>query len=87
MTALYPDTHPKMEALQIELWRQASPIKKMNMLAQLNASVKLLALTGLRAQYPQASEGELRRKLAGLLLGEELACRVYGMQGESEHAK
>jgi hypothetical protein len=78
MTALYSDTHPKMEALQIQLWRQASPTRKMNMLAQLNASARLLALTGLRSQFPQASEAELRRKLADLLLGEELARRVYG---------
>lgn len=78
MTALFPDTHPKMEALQIELWRQASPTRKMNMLAQLNASARLLALTGLRSQYPQATEAELRRRLATLLLGEELARKAYG---------
>jgi hypothetical protein len=84
MSALFPDTHPKMEALQIELWRQASPTRKMNMLAQLNASARLLALTGLRAQYPHASEAELRRRLAALLLGEELARRVYG---DLPHAK
>jgi len=84
MTTLYSDTHPKMEALQIQLLRQASPTRKMNMLAQLNASARLLALTGLRAQYPGASENELRRKLAGLLLGEELAKKVYG---EASHAK
>ena len=84
MSTLYSDTHPKMEALQIQLLRQASPTRKMNMLAQLNASARLLALTGLRAQYPQASESELRRKLAGLLLGEELARKLYG---ETSHAK
>ena len=33
MSALSPDTHPKMEALQIELWRQASPTRKMHMLS------------------------------------------------------
>lgn len=84
MSALFPDTHPKMEALQIQLWRQASPTRKMNMLAQLNASARLLALTGLRAQYPQATEAELRRRLASLLLGEELARKAYG---ELPHAK
>jgi len=84
MTALYSDTHPKMEALQIQLWRQASSTKKMNMLAQLNASVRMLALKGLRAQYPQATEAELHRKLADLLLGEELAQKVFG---ETIHAK
>jgi hypothetical protein len=84
MSALSSDTHPKMEALQIKLLRQASPTRKMNMLAALNASARLLALTGLRAQYPQASEAELRRRLANLLLGEELARKVYGEIG---HAK
>ncbi len=84
MTALYTDTHPKMEALQIELWRQASPTKKMHMLAQLNASARTLAMMGLRAQYPQATEAELRRKLADLLLGEELARKVYGETSDTE---
>jgi len=84
MSTLYSDTHPKMEALQIELWRQASPTHKMNQLAQLNAAARLLALTGLRSQYPQASEAELHFRLACLMLGDELAHKVYG---ESEHAK
>jgi hypothetical protein len=76
MTALHSDTHPKMEALQIQLLRQASPTRKMNMLAQLNASARLLAMTGLHSQFPQATEAELRFKLAVLLLGEDLARKV-----------
>jgi predicted component of type VI protein secretion system len=84
MRMLSSDTHPKMEALQIQFWRQASPTRKMHMLAQLNASAHILALTGLRTRYPRASEAELRRRLAGLLLGEELASKVYG---ELDHAK
>jgi hypothetical protein len=84
MSAISSDTHPKMEALQIQLWRQASPTHKMNMLAQLNASARLLAMAGLRSRFPEANEAELRFKLAGLLLGEELALKVYrGI----EHAK
>jgi len=78
MTALFSDTHPEMEALQIQLWRQASPTRKMNMLAQVNAAARLLALTGLRSQFPQASEAKLRFKLAVLLIGDELARKVYG---------
>ena len=84
MSVLSSDTHPKMEALQIQLWRQASPTRKMQMLAQLNHAARTLALAGLRSRYPQASEVELRRRLAGLLLGEELASKVYG---ESSHEK
>lgn len=84
METLFSDTHPKMEALQIQLWRQASPTRKMKMLAQLNKSAHVLALTGLRSQYPHAGEAELRRRLAGLLLGEELARKVYGELGHAE---
>jgi hypothetical protein len=78
MSNLYSDTHPKMEALQIQLWRQASPTRKMEMVAQLNASVQMLAMAGLRSRFPTADESELRRRLAELLLGEELARKVYG---------
>lgn len=73
-----------MEALQIQLWRQASPTRKMHMLAQLNASANTLALMGLQSKFPNANEAELRRRLAGLLLGEELASKVYGVM---PHAK
>ena len=84
MGAIFSDTHPKMETLQIQLWRQASPTRKMHMLAQLNASARLLAMAGLRARFPNASESELRFKLAGLLLGEELASKVYGVSSRAK---
>lgn len=84
MSPLYSDTHPKMQALQIQLWRQASPTQKMNMPAQLNASAQLLAWTGWRARYPQATEAELRYKLANLLSGIELARRVFGDTPDAE---
>lgn len=78
MSVLSSDTHPKMEALQVQLWRQASATRKMEMLAQLNSSAHMLALMGLRSKHPQATEAELRRRLADILLGEELAQKVYG---------
>ncbi len=77
------DTHPKIRALQIELLRKVTPARKLEMMAELNASVRLLALSGLRSRYPHAKERELRRRLAGLLLGEELASKVYGSIDDS----
>ncbi|RIK30434.1 MAG: hypothetical protein DCC56_08910 [Anaerolineae bacterium] len=73
-----------MEALQIKLWRQASPTRKMEMLAQLNNTVRILALAGLRTRFPHANEAELHRRLASLILGDDLARKVYGEFG---HAK
>ena len=56
----------------------------MQMLARLNASARTVALSGLRTRFPEATPAELRRRLAGLLLGDELARKVYG---ELDHAK
>jgi hypothetical protein len=78
LSPLYSDTDPKIEAMQIQLLRQASPTRKMNMLAQLNASAHMLAMMGLRSRFPQANEDELRLKMAAILLGGELAQKIYG---------
>ena len=78
MSGYYTDTHPDVEALQIKLLRETPPWRKMEMLASLNASARELALAGLRRRYPHAGQDELRRRLADLLLGEELARKVYG---------
>ncbi len=78
MPPLYSDTHPKMEALHIRLLRESLPWRKMEMLAGLNASTRTLALAGLRQRFPQASDDELHRRLADLLLGPDLARKVYG---------
>lgn len=44
----------------------------------LNRTARLLALDGLRRRYPEAEPEELRRRLADLLLGPELATKAYG---------
>lgn len=72
------DTSREAEEVQLELFRKAPPWRKLELVDQLNQSVKLLALSGLRRRHPDATNGELRRKLATLILGHELATRVYG---------
>ena len=78
MSTLSRDTNPKAERVQIELMRRAPAWRKIQMVAQLNETIKTLALSGLRQRHPVASDGELRRLLADLILGEALAMRVYG---------
>jgi hypothetical protein len=78
MSTLFPDTRPEAEAVLIRLLREAPPWRKLEMVDQLNQSVKLLALAGLRQRYPDETEVQLRRRLAGLLLGAELASKAYG---------
>ena len=74
----HSDTHPKIDAMQMALLRDLPPWRKADMLGQMYATVKLLATQGLRQRHPNASEGELKRRLADILLGEELALQVYG---------
>lgn len=78
MSRLFPDTSPNAERVLIELMRKAPPWRKLELVAQLNETVRLLALSGLRQQYPDATPEELQRLLADLLLGPELAERAYG---------
>ncbi len=78
MSVLFPDTRPEAEEVLIRLLREAPPWRKLRMVDELNQSVKLLAMIGLRERFPTETEAQLRRRLAGLLLGEELAVKVYG---------
>jgi hypothetical protein len=78
MSILFPDTSPEAEAVLIDLLRKAPPWRKLEMVDQLNQSVKLLVLTGLKERHPEETETQLRRRLAGLLLGEDLAVKAYG---------
>ena len=72
------DTSPEVEEVLIQLLRQAPAWRKFKMVGELNATVKQFALAGIRQRHPDASEAELKRHLADILLGEELAAKVYG---------
>jgi len=78
MSALSIDTSPEAERIQIELLRRAPAWRKMEMVGEMNQTVRLLALAGLRQRFPRATDAELRRRMADLMLGQELAAQVYG---------
>ena len=78
MTTLSADTTAEAERVQIELFRRAPSWRKMEMASELNQTVRMFALAGLRQRFPRATNPELRRRLADVVLGEELAARVYG---------
>lgn len=84
MSTLFPDTRPEAEEVQIALLRQAPPWRKLQMVGQMNQTVRTLALSGLRQRHPQASPEELRRYLADLLLGPALAARAYEAHARAE---
>ncbi len=74
-----PDTSPEAEQVLIELLRRAPAWRKLRMVEDTNRSVKDLLLAGLRERFPQDLPAILRRRLADLWLGPELAAAAFGL--------
>jgi hypothetical protein len=83
MRAYYPDTDPKIEQMQIELIRQMPSWKKFALIDDLNETVRALVLSGIRQRHPEATPAQVQRRLADLLLGPELAMKVYRLHTET----
>jgi hypothetical protein len=73
-----PDTSPEAERILFDLLRRATPARKMRMILSANLAARHLALCGLKIRHPHDSAARLRRRLADLWLGAELAARAYG---------
>ena len=84
MALLSTDTLPDIESIQVERLRQMPPWRKMALMAEMSQTVRTLALAGLRQRYPDDTPAQRQRRLADLILGPELATRVYGPLSE-EH--
>jgi hypothetical protein len=77
MSALYPDTHPKIEQMQIEIIRRMPLWKKIALLDDLNETVKAFNVIGIKQRHPDATPEKVHRLLSDLMLGAELAKKVY----------
>jgi len=73
-----PDTSPEAEAVMLAIYRRMPPWRKLELVDDAIVTSRLLAMAGLRRRHPDESPARLRRRLLGLVLGEELATRVYG---------
>ena len=82
MVTLSADTSPHIEQMQIEGLRQMPGWRKLELVGEMNRTVRELALAGLRQRYPDDTSAQRKRRLADLLLGPELAARVYGSMPE-----
>ena len=76
--AIPNDTSPQAEAVLYRLLRDAPAWRKFKMVGELNATVKFLAREGVKERNPHASEAEIKRHLADIILGDALAAKVYG---------
>jgi hypothetical protein len=75
---LASDTSPGAESVLVDLWRRASPARKIEMILSANRTARALAMTGLRERFPGECPARLQRRLADVWLGPDLAAKVYG---------
>jgi len=78
MQPVLSDTNPEAEEILLGLLREAPAWRKLEMLARLNLVARQVSLNGIRTRFPGADEAEIRYQQAKILLGDDLADRVYG---------
>ena len=70
----------------LEIYRRMPPSRKLALIADAIWTSRQLAMAGLRQRHPDESPARLRRRLLGLVLGEELATKAYGPLDPPSHA-
>jgi hypothetical protein len=72
------DTDPKMEKIWFEMLDKRTIGQRVAEVLALSSFMAQLQMTGLRRDFPQASEREIFLRAAALRLGNELCKKVYG---------
>ena len=78
------DTSPDAERVLIELARATPVWRKFEQIAETTETCRAFAMAGLRKRYPDATEEELHRRLAALVLDRQTVIRVYGWDPQIE---
>ena len=68
-----PDTHPRMEELQVSLIRSASTARRISSVRSLSESAIRLSRRAIKRANPDLSEKELNLKFVSYHYGENLA--------------
>ena len=67
---LSSDTTPRAREVLFRMLMKKSPLEKLAMVSQMNATVRTFALSGLRDRYRDDTELQLKVRLAELLYGQ-----------------
>ena len=87
MKPLSLDTSTEAQEVLFDLIRQAPVWKRLQMVADLNQTLRLLATADVRRCYPDASQEEIRRRLAVRWLKREEIIAAYGWDPAIESSK
>ena len=75
---LYADTSADAERVLLEIYRRMPAWRKVELVEDANRTARQLAMVGLQSRHRGEALTTLRRRLLGLVLGEETARRLYG---------
>lgn len=78
MGTLASDTDVQSEEAQISVLRTFPAWRKLELLGDACDTNRALMMAGLRARFSELSEVELHRKLMELLVGSEMAEKIWG---------
>lgn len=84
MKPLSRDTSPAAERILIEGYRRMTPSQKLRRVQLLSRMVQRLALADIKANHPDASERELRLRLASRSLDHDLLRKFCGWNPDIE---
>jgi hypothetical protein len=77
-------TTPEAERVLIELARTMPDAKKIDQVFDLIETVRRFGMIGLRSRHPEASEEELKKRMAALVFDRETVVEVYGWDPKIE---
>jgi hypothetical protein len=72
------DTSEHADEVQFEILRRMTVQQRAEVFTQMTLAVQELAMAGLRRQYPNATDDELRLRLAARRLGNDVVRKVWG---------
>ena len=79
-----PDTSREAEEIQFEAYRRMSFAEKLAIIDDLNRTAEGLARVGIRERHPDATEDEIRKRLAALRYGREFTIKWLGWDPDVE---
>ena len=72
------DTSPAARRFYFQKLSELSPSDRLKMMSRTSSLTRRMAEAGIRLEYPNVSDHELRVRLAVRLYGRELVERIYG---------
>jgi hypothetical protein len=82
----HSDTSREVEQLMVERWRTMSPTQKVRLVDGMIRDTRAMARAGVRRQFPDADEHEIRMRVAARFVDRELMIAAYGWDPEANVA-